>query len=73
MRTGEHVATSAMILDLLATITGVDHTGSLGIVRDHAAYFSTGAKANHAADGGINVAEWVVPKYGTVRKASWTA
>ena len=35
----------------------------------------TGAKADHAAyvDGDIDVAEWAMPEYGSVRKTSWTA
>ena len=41
--------------DPLTTITSVDHVGSLGIVRDYAADFSTGAEADHAAYGGIDV------------------
>ena len=61
----------------MATITSVDHIGSLEIARDHAAYFSAGAKADHAAYGGIDVAEWVMPEYGSeygsVGQASWTA
>ena len=43
----------------MASITSVGHIGSFGIARDHAAYFSAGAKADHAAYGGIDVAEWV--------------
>ena len=38
--------------DYLAVITGVDHAWLLWIARVHAADFSTGAEANHAADGG---------------------
>ena len=57
----------------MTTVTSLDHIGSLGIVRDHAAYFSAGAKADHAAYGGIDVAEWVMPEYGSVGQASWTA
>ena len=43
------VVTTLIGDDLVATITSVDHIGSLEIVREHAAYFSTGAKADHAA------------------------
>ena len=47
--------------DLLTTITSVDHAGSLGIVRDHAADFSAGVEADHAAYGGIDVADLLDP------------
>ena len=52
--------------DFLAVSTGVDYTWSFGIVRDHAADFSAGAEASYAADGGLGVAEWIMPEDGTV-------
>ena len=57
----------------MASITSVGHIGSFGIARDHAAYFSAGAEADHATYGGVDVAEWAMPEYGSVRKTSWTA
>ena len=53
--------------DFCPVIGGVDDARSFGIVGNHAADFSAGAEAtNYAADGGLGVAEWIMPEGGTV-------
>ena len=51
--------------DFLAGVTGVNHARSFGVVGDHPAGFLAGAGAYHAADRGVDTAEWAMPETGT--------
>ena len=59
--------------DFGAIVGGVDNVGPFGVVGDHAGHFCAGAQADHAADGSVGVAEWIMPEGGTVGEAAATA
>ena len=59
--------------DFGSIVGGVNDVGSFGVVGDHAGHFCAGAQANHAADGSVGVAEWIMPEGGTVGEAAATA
>ena len=52
--------------DSFFVVDGVDHARSFEIIGNHAADFSAGAEANYAANGGVGVAEWIMPEDGTI-------
>ena len=43
----------------------MNHARSFGVVGDHPAGFLAGAGAYHAADRGVDTAEWAMPETGT--------
>ena len=52
--------------DFLTGVSGVNHIRSFGVVGDHPTDFLAGADAYHAADRGVDIAEWIMPVDGTV-------
>ena len=59
--------------DFGSIVGGENDVGSFGVVGDHAGHFCAGAQADHAADGSVGVAEWIMPEGGTVGEAAATA
>ena len=59
--------------DLMSGVTGEDHIGSFGVVREHPTDFFAGAEAYYAAYKSVDIAEWVMPVDGTVRYAAGAA
>ena len=47
--------------DFGSIVGGENDVGSFGVVGDHAGHFCAGAQADHAADGSVGVAEWIMP------------
>ena len=59
--------------DFGSIVGGVNDVGSFGVVGDHAGHFCAGTQADHAADGSVGVAEWIMSEGGTVGEAAATA